>query len=216
MRRIAQSTNKSADIAYGWKLDETRIRHYAARFPERCGIEPCCRIHTVAIGNPGQAVGRHLHRVPYWKRTLNQMGIRWILRSLADTRVPAGSVILWDTFGELSSAYRYAKTAFIGGSLAPLGGQNFLEALVNGVRPIIGPSWENFAWVGPQIIESGLLRVAGDWQEVTNLQLQDIDGLIDRQAVIAATQQYLKDRRGGTQKACRLIAAYLESDLRTG
>ena len=181
---------------------------------------PVKNIIAEIIGSHGEAViglfPRHLHRVPYWKRTLNQMGVRWILRSLADTRVPAGSVILWDTFGELSSAYRYAKTAFIGGSLAALGGQNFLEALVNGVRPIIGPSWENFAWVGPQIIEAGLLRVAGDWKEVAMLQLQDIDGLIDRQAVIAATQQYLKDRRGGTQKACRLIAAYLESDSMTG
>ncbi len=153
---------------------------------------------------------RHMHRLAYWQKTLAQTGIRWSLRSKIETRAPVGSVVLWDTFGELLSAYHYAKTAFIGGSLAPLGGQNFLEALVNGVLPVIGPSWENFAWVGSEIIESGLLRVADDWKKVAAVLLKDIDSPPNRQDVITAASRYIETRRGGTHIACHHIADCLE------
>jgi 3-deoxy-D-manno-octulosonic-acid transferase len=125
--------------------------------------------------------------------------------------VAAGTVVLWDTFGELLPAYRLAKSAFVGGSLAPLGGQNFLEALVSGVLPVIGPSWENFAWVGRQIIDCGLLRVAGDWKEVAALILKDMDSSTPREEVIETTLKFVKPRQGGTQMACRHIAASLAS-----
>jgi 3-deoxy-D-manno-octulosonic-acid transferase len=172
------------------------------------------KIVQAVIGNrPETVVGlfpRHMHRLKYWQKSLDQTGIRWSLRSETKTGVPAGSVVLWDTFGELLPAYRHAKTAFIGGSLAPLGGQNFLEALVNGVLPIIGPSWENFAWVGSEIIDSGLLRVAGDWEEVAACLLRDMDRPSSREDVINRALEFIKIRQGGTAKACQEIAACLE------
>ena len=142
---------------------------------------------------------------------LGQTGIEYTLRSKTERRISAGKVILWDTFGELLPAYRLAGSAFIGGSLAPLGGQNFLEALVSGVIPIIGPWWDNFAWVGIEIIESGLLRVAGDWKQVADLLLKDLAGPPSRKDVIKAALQFIETRRGGTEKACRRIVACLES-----
>jgi 3-deoxy-D-manno-octulosonic-acid transferase len=172
------------------------------------------KIVQAVIGNrPETVVGlfpRHMHRLKYWQKSLDQTGIRWSLRSETKTGVPAGSVVLWDTFGELLPAYRHAKTAFIGGSLAPLGGQNFLEALVNGVLPIIGPSWENFAWVGSEIIDSGLLRVAGDWEEVAACLLRDMDRPSSREDVINRALEFIKTHQGGTAKACQEIAACLE------
>lgn len=142
---------------------------------------------------------------------LRQTGIGYTLRSKTERRISAGNVILWDTFGELLPAYRLAESAFVGGSLAPLGGQNFLEALVSGVIPIIGPWWDNFAWVGQEIIESGLLRVAGDWKQVVELLLKDLANPPSRKDVINAALQFIEARRGGTEEACRRIVACLES-----
>ena len=65
--------------------------------------------------------------------------------------------ILWDTFGELNLLYALADTAFVGGSLAPLGGQNFLEPLAQGTPTIIGPSWSNFSWVGDELFTQKIL-----------------------------------------------------------
>ena len=154
---------------------------------------------------------RHMHRIPYWQKMLRQTGIGYSLRSKTERRISAGNVILWDTFGELLPAYRLAESAFVGGSLAPLGGQNFLEALVSGVIPIIGPWWDNFAWVGQEIIESGLLRVAGDWKQVVELLLKDLANPPSRKDVINAALQFIEARRGGTEEACRRIVACLES-----
>jgi 3-deoxy-D-manno-octulosonic-acid transferase len=154
---------------------------------------------------------RHMHRIPYWQKILRQTGIGYTLRSKTERRISAGNVILWDTFGELLPAYRLAESAFVGGSLAPLGGQNFLEALISGAIPIIGPWWDNFAWVGQEIIASGLLRVAGDWKQVAELLLKDLAGPPDRKDVINAALQFIEARRGGTEMACRRIVACLEN-----
>ena len=170
-------------------------------------------IQNILRTRPETVVGlfpRHIHRIPNWQNMLSQAGIGYTLRSKIDRPIIAGNVILWDTFGELLPAYRVAESAFVGGSLAPLGGQNFLEALVSGVIPIIGPWWENFAWVGRGIIESGLLRVAGDWKQVVELLATDLARPSAREDVIDATLQFIKARRGGTEKACRRIVACLE------
>jgi 3-deoxy-D-manno-octulosonic-acid transferase len=152
---------------------------------------------------------RHLQRLKFWQEGLNQLKIRWVLRSAVSKPVSAGTLILWDTFGELMSAYRLAQSAFVGGSLAPLGGQNFLEAIINGVIPVIGPSWENFAWVGQGILDTGLLRVADDWQQTAALILQDLDSPRPRTSVIARAYQFIKARQGGTDQACRQIESIL-------
>ena len=155
---------------------------------------------------------RHLDRIQSWQHILNQAGIRWSLRSETKSPATAGTVMIWDTFGELLQAYKLCKSAFVGGSLAPLGGQNFLEALVCGTRPVIGPSWENFIWVGTEIIEAGLLQVAGNWQEVAALLLKDMEYSPPRNEIINRTLEYIKNRQGGAEKACRAITALMEGN----
>jgi len=172
-------------------------------------------INEIFRGRPETVVGlfpRHLHRIQSWQETLNQAGIRWFLRSEAKTPATAGTVIIWDTFGELLQAYKLCKSAYVGGSLAPLGGQNFLEALICGTRPVIGPSWENFIWVGTEIIDAGLLQIAGNWQEVVALLLKDMESSPPRDEIINRSLEYIKERQGGTAKACRAIIALMEAN----
>jgi 3-deoxy-D-manno-octulosonic-acid transferase len=160
---------------------------------------------------------RHMHRITYWEKTLNRMAIPWTLRSKIENSTSGGTVILWDTFGELSLAYSLSKGAFVGGSLAPLGGQNFLEPLTCGIIPVIGPSWENFAWVGREIVEQGLVHVATDWKKVADFLVESIEKTIPREKTRNAALKYVKDRQGGTAKACRLIEKLLNrTDKKTG
>ena len=152
---------------------------------------------------------RHIHRIDYWQDALKRLGRPWVLRSAISNPVPAGTVIVWDTFGELMPAYRRAQAAFIGGSLAPLGGQNFLEAIVSGLVPVSGPSWENFAWVGREITEAGLLRVVNDWRQAAEQIIQDLETSHPRADVLEKAQRFFEPRRGGTDQACRTIEAML-------
>jgi 3-deoxy-D-manno-octulosonic-acid transferase len=118
--------------------------------------------------------------------------------------------VLWDVFGELKDAYALATAAFVGGSLKPLGGQNFLEALVCGVPPVIGPFWEHLQWVGLSVVQQGLVRVAPDWRQAARLLESDLAAPSPRKTIRTAALAYIRRQRGGSRVACRLIRHYLD------
>ncbi len=156
---------------------------------------------------------RHAQRLDAWSAILDRQRRSWTLRSRIVRPVPPGSVILWDTYGELTQAYAICRAAFIGGSLAPLGGQNFLEAMASGVVPVIGPHWENFAWVGKEVVTRGLLRIAPDWREAANLLTAALEASSEKDHVRQEAYRFFRERQGGTARACRLIEAYLGRSL---
>jgi len=152
---------------------------------------------------------RHLHRVSHWQNTLNRLHLPWVLRSAITAPVKAGRIVLWDLFGELNAAYWRASAAFVGGSLAPLGGQNFLEPLTAGLTPVIGPHWKNFSWVGTEIITRGLVHQAGSWKDVSKFLARCIAHPPEKEDVIRNAGAYIRKRQGGTKTACDLIMQYL-------
>ncbi|UCF90828.1 MAG: hypothetical protein JSW39_21455, partial [Desulfobacterales bacterium] len=83
-------------------------------------------------------------------------------------------------------------------------------ALTCGVRPVIGPSWENFAWVGPEIVAQGLVRVADNWQDAAGVLIADLEKSTPHAGVSQTALAYIQSRQGGTGQACRQIAAFLE------
>ena len=169
-------------------------------------------ISRIRLQLPEVVIGlfpRHMHRINQWKAIMSRSGT-WQLRSAATPTIAGGTVVLWDTFGELSLAYQSATAAFVGGSLAPLGGQNFLEPLVCGVPPVIGPSWENFSWIGSEIIRPDLVRVASDWERAADLLVQDLKAPRPRATVQRNALDYIRERQGGTARACRAIEELLQ------
>lgn len=142
---------------------------------------------------------RHMNRITAWQHLLNRKGVPWTLRSTVAQPVKQGAVILWDTFGELVPAYALAGCAFIGGSLAPLGGQNFLEPLSQGVIPCIGPSWSNFYWVGRDIFKQGLVTQIQTAEELPEAMLQIMKSAPSREQIRERFQDYIANRQGGTR-----------------
>ena len=173
-------------------------------------------IARIRARNSSAVIGlfpRHLHRIDAWQKRLKGLGIPWVLRSrihaYREGRVPGGTVVLWDVIGELAAAYERAQAAFVGGSLAPLGGQNFIEALICGVIPVIGPSWEDFSWVGEALFERGLARIGADWRAVADHMIHDLNHPPSRGQVQSMARAYFSSRKGGADDACRLISACL-------
>lgn len=153
---------------------------------------------------------RHLQRVEAWEKRLADAGIPHALRSQTRGPVQPGTVLLWDRIGELERAYARADAAFVGGSLAPVGGQNFLEPLAGGLVPVIGPHWDNFAWVGEEILQAGLVRRMPDTASVLAELLRLLAVPPDREAIRARFQAYVAERRGGTKTACAHVAHSLK------
>ena len=150
-----------------------------------------------------------MHRIPPWQKHLDRLQVPWRLHSSLRRPVSPGTVILWDTFGALSAAYDHCQVCFVGGSLAPLGGQNFLEPVARGILPVIGPHWDNFAWVGREIVRQGLVREASDWRQAAEALVAILRSPPSRQAQQQAGWAYLQARRGGSAQACREIEKLL-------
>ncbi|MBS3733039.1 MAG: 3-deoxy-D-manno-octulosonic acid transferase [Desulfobacterales bacterium] len=152
---------------------------------------------------------RHMHRLGHWENALSRMGAKWDFRSKLQSSARAGQIILWDTFGELTDAYALADAVFVGGSLAPLGGQNFLEPMACGNRPVIGPSWDNFFWVGEALFRQGLVLRENNWQAAADRLVDELRIPPAREEIQKQAEQYIAARRGGTRRACRVIENYL-------
>ena len=119
---------------------------------------------------------RHPERFDDVAELVNARKLPLLRRSGWSVRdVPAGSVFLLDSVGELAATYAVADVAFVGGSLMPVGGHNILEPAQHGVAVMTGPHTNNFREIA-RIFEQGnaltvvtaetlapeLLRLLGD------------------------------------------------------
>ena len=167
---------------------------------------------------------RHMHRIEAWERHLNDLGLAWARRSAAAS-LEAGrpDVVLWDAFGELTWLYGVADVVFVGGSLAPLGGQNFLEPLGAGVIPVVGPHLGNFAWAltpgpnqdaEPSLSDSGLLEITPDavalYERLRVAADEGIQGADRRCAVRARFADWLRPRQGGTDRQAAIVLEMIQ------
>lgn len=148
---------------------------------------------------------RHMHRVPFWVERLKNSGLVFKKRSEMTDMDNSCRVVIWDLFGELGHAYALAQAAFVGGSLAPLGGQNFLEALSCGIVPVSGPSWGNFTWVGQAVVDKGLLLIEPDGESVARRLLSQIHDHESKETVKKKALAFLEPLKGGTRLTCEHI-----------
>lgn len=157
---------------------------------------------------PNQVIAlfpRHMHRIAPFLKRLNKNGIRVYKGSQISSVLTGPAIILWDRFGELHQAYAHADVVFVGGSLAPLGGQNFMEPAGLGVPTVIGPHWQDFAWVGKDIFNTGVVTRCKNRQHAVQTMCRHLLKSENRQARIDAVNQYILQRQGGAKTAADAI-----------
>ena len=86
---------------------------------------------------------RHLTRLEEVKKIISNFNLEYGLKSQGAT-FKDNSIVVLDTLGELSKVYALSDVAFIGGSFAPIGGHNPLEATIYSKPTISGPCIKNF------------------------------------------------------------------------
>jgi 3-deoxy-D-manno-octulosonic-acid transferase len=90
-------------------------------------------------------VPRHQQRFEAVAALVARMGFSMARRSLGEAPHEGRRLYLGDTMGEMAFYYAVCDVAVIGGSFAPLGGQNLIEGCAAGVPVITGPHMFNFA-----------------------------------------------------------------------
>lgn len=119
-------------------------------------------------------VPRHPQRFDEVAARLLQQGLRVSRRSAwpqgqPDADALAADVWLGDSMGEMPAYYAAASVAWLGGSFAPLGGQNLIEAAACGCPLVMGPSTYNFADAAELSLGAGAARRVTDWSEAVHM-----------------------------------------------
>lgn len=89
-------------------------------------------------------VPRHPRRFDEVAALVAARGLGLARRSRGEAPDAGTELYLGDTMGEMTLYYALADVALIGGSFAPFGAQNLIEACAVGVPVVIGPSSYNF------------------------------------------------------------------------
>jgi 3-deoxy-D-manno-octulosonic-acid transferase len=107
-------------------------------------------------------VPRHPDRFDGVADLLKSRGRAFARRSRGQAPVPASEVFLVDSLGELPMFYAAADVAFVGGSLAPIGGHNLLEPAVLAMPVVTGPHNFNSEDIATLLRQADALEVVDD------------------------------------------------------
>ena len=102
-------------------------------------------------------VPRHPQRFDEVAHLLRTTGFAVKRRSTGQTDPDDGRQAVWlgDSMGEMPLYYAMADLALMGGSFAPLGGQNLIEACACACPVLLGPHTFNFSQASEQAIAAG-------------------------------------------------------------
>jgi len=150
-------------------------------------------------------VPRHPQRFDAVATLLTRAQVPFVRRSTGAPIRAEDSVLLVDTVGELLTFYAAADVAFVGGSLAPVGGHNLLEPAALGVPVLTGPSDFNGRDSAALLLEVGAARRVTDAAELG----EAVDSLLAdgaaRLAQGAAGREAVASNRGSVARLLALI-----------
>ena len=171
-------------------------------------------INSEECGVQWLIVPRHPQRFDEVFALLTQAGLRVARRSQWGQPPQDVDVWLGDTLGEMALYYGLADVALLGGSFAPLGGQNLIEAAACGCPVVMGPHTFNFAEVAEQAAASGAaLRVAdmGEGLRAARGWVADPDRLASARA---QAKEFAATRGGAAARTAAALKALLAAQPR--
>jgi len=129
-------------------------------------------------------------------------------RSRQPLPAPQDRIHIGDTMGEMAFYYAACDVAVIGGSFAPLGGQNLIEALAAGAPVIVGPHMYNFAEATELAVQSGAAIQVADAPAAMRFVAELLGDEGRRQRMGAAGKSLCNQHRGATARhlaVCRRL-----------
>ena len=148
---------------------------------------------------------RHPERVSKIFKELKNSGLHPSLFSKNEFKIDYSNKInLIDEIGHLEDLFSLGDIAFIGGSLIPRGGQNFLEAVKFSLPISSGKSFYNFQEIAEDLISMEILQVANSAQEIKDIWKKQLSFTSDK--IIEKTKDYLRERQGASSRAFEFLS----------
>ncbi|MDY0309487.1 MAG: 3-deoxy-D-manno-octulosonic acid transferase [Castellaniella sp.] len=165
-------------------------------------------------------VPRHPERFEQAAELLRAAGLSHVRRSrlldLGDDSSPAVEacrdvdVVLGDTLGEMAWYYACAQVAIVGGSFAPLGGQNFIEASAQGRPVLVGPHTAHFEQAVADALAAGAIARANDPDQALRQALRWLDDPASLHRMGEAARDWVRQHAGAVARVVNGIETLLE------
>lgn len=156
-------------------------------------------------------VPRHPQRFDEVQALVEKHGLTVARRSGWNGAPPAAAdVWLGDSLGEMALYYALSDVALLGGSFAPLGGQNLIEAAACGCPVIMGPHTFNFAEVAELAEAAGAARRVADMGEAVRAARSLLSRPAAQQAAADAGRQFSAQHRGAAANTVRALEQLLK------
>ncbi|MGA8516145.1 MAG: 3-deoxy-D-manno-octulosonic acid transferase, partial [Burkholderiaceae bacterium] len=154
-------------------------------------------------------VPRHPQRFDEVAQAIERAGFTVSRRSQWGAQPVAADVWLGDSLGEMALYYGLAHVALLGGSFAPLGGQNLIEAIAAGCPVVMGPHTFNFAEAAQTAEKQGAAVREADMPRALQAALSIVADKAWNTAMCSAGTQWLTSSRGATQRMASALAGLL-------
>lgn len=147
-------------------------------------------------------------------RGKNVLDSRYAAQSPESIPTNATPVILLDTLGELSALWGLAHVAFVGGSLAPRGGQNMIEPAAFGAAVLFGPNTWNFKETVDALLACGGAICVDGAAELAPAVERLLADPRPSQAMGSAARRYVVGQQGATERTVALLEKLVASKWR--
>jgi len=121
----------------------------------------------------------------------------------------AADVWLGDSLGEMALYYAAADVALLGGSFAPLGGQNLIEAAACGCPLLMGPHTFNFALAADLSLAAGAAERTADIDAALPRAAALALDATAKAAMAAAARSFAAQHRGAAGRMAQAVLAVL-------
>lgn len=152
-------------------------------------------------------VPRHPQRFDAVAALVGEAGLAVSRRSTWGAEPTPADVWLGDSLGEMPLYYGMADAALLGGSFAPLGGQNLIEAAACGCPVVAGPHTFNFSDAAALAVDAGAVLRAGSMDEAVALAVALVADPGRQAAAVDAAERFAAAHRGAARRTCEAILA---------
>ncbi len=122
----------------------------------------------------------------------------------------SADVWLGDSLGEMALYYGLSDAALLGGSFAPLGGQNLIEAAACACPVFMGPHTFNFDEAASLALEAEAARRCDDLPAAIEAVQQLVQQPGRQQAMARAASRFAKAHRGAAARTRDALKPYLD------
>ena len=156
-------------------------------------------------------VPRHPQRFDAVEGLCQQAGLSVSRRSQWTAGPQPADVWLGDSMGEMTLYYAMAHVALLGGSFAPLGGQNLIEAAACGCPVVMGPHTFNFSQIADQAQQQHAALRVDDMSAGINAACA-LAADADRHAQMAQHRlTFAQAHRGATRATVKALVQLLQA-----